>query len=108
MPLSTTSQRTFRERQQEHALEARRLTVLPLVGRPAIETFLLACGAMVGSTAAAIGLCDIAKVTSHGLQGIDLKKRIEAETNPGRAEEKEKSRGDAKIKFSAEGTGGEI
>jgi len=92
IPLSTTSQRTFRDRQQEHALEARLLTVLPLVGSPAIDTFRLACGGIVGSTAAAIGVRDMDKAT-YELEHIGFEKRIEAEGFwGGLGEGREKSR----------------
>src|SRR5437764_4764608 len=44
VPLSTTSHRTFRERQQWQALEARRFTVRPLAGRPAARALRFAVG----------------------------------------------------------------
>jgi hypothetical protein len=87
MPLSTTSQRTFRDRQQEHALDARRLTVLPLVGRPAIDTFLFACGGMVESTAVAIRLYEIANVTTYKLECIDSNERKGSRDKSGKIRE---------------------
>jgi hypothetical protein len=47
MPLSTTSQRTFRGRQQWHALEARLFTVLTPVDKPAAVDVLLSLGWVV-------------------------------------------------------------
>lgn len=43
-PLSTTSQRTFRARQQQQALEALLLTGRLRVGAPAVEALRLVCG----------------------------------------------------------------
>ncbi|KAL3252242.1 hypothetical protein ABHI18_010188 [Aspergillus niger] len=40
-PFSTTSHRTLRARQQQHALDALRFTGRALAGRPAVEAFLL-------------------------------------------------------------------
>jgi hypothetical protein len=107
MPLSTTSQRTFRDRQQEHALEARRLTVLPLVGRPAIETFLFACGGMVESTAAAIRLCKLGNVTSYKLECIDSKEKKGSRDKSGKIGEEE-DRGATEFGINAQGPGGVI
>lgn len=50
-PLSTTSQRTFLARQQQHALDARRFTGRELPARPATEAFRLACWLSAGVTA---------------------------------------------------------
>lgn len=64
MPLSTTSQRTLRERQQWHAFDALRFTLRPPDDIPAADCFLLLLAGWVGAVMVATAML------KHGKLGI--------------------------------------